>query len=272
VVSAVALTVTLAARTPLVGALVKSTGGFSPHPADARVFYEAGAEREAGEVAAFLDEAVEVVQEAHGRPFREPVKVYVCASQESLNGFLGLPPGAPIRGTVRFGDVFLAPSAFDWQGKDLHRESLLHEMSHLHLRQHLGFLAYRGRVPSWFHEGLADLVGGVGGEGVTEEEALTAIQAGQALRPDSTGRLLTLARVSSNGLSGPMFHRQSRMFLTYIRDGDPGAFQAFLQDLLDEKELAGPFRKHLGQGTSETWRAFNQKLLKEELPNDQGTG
>jgi len=161
---------------------------------------------------------------------------------------------------VRLGQVFLAPSAFDWRGEDLHEGSLLHEMSHLHLRQHLGFLAFRGKVPSWFHEGLADLVGQVGGEGITAEAAAAAIFEGRALSPDSTGRLWTLDRVSSNGLGGPMFHRQSRMFVTYIRDQDPAAFRSLLHDLVEQKELARLFRTHLGRGTDEMWEEFVASL------------
>jgi hypothetical protein len=68
--------------------------------------------------------------------------------------------------------------------------------------------------------------------------------------------LWSLKRIADNGLGGPMFHRQSRMFLTYIRDRDPAAFRAFLQDLLDEKELVGPFRTHYGLGTQEMWQEF----------------
>lgn len=256
----------LAGRGPVVAALAKSTDAFIPNGTDGRVLSEPGAEAEADRVADFLSEAVDRVETEHGRPFRNPFRVYVCATQQSLNEFIGLPPGAPIRGTVRFGDIFLAPSAFAWQGQDLHRESLLHEMSHLHLRQHLGFLAYRGKVPSWFHEGLADIVGEVGGEGITEAEALAAIQEGRALQPDSTGRLWTPERISSGGLAGPMFHRQSRMFLGYIRDRDPEAFQAFLGSLLDERELAGPFRRHLGLGTREMWSAFLDASVDPPLP------
>lgn len=246
----------MASRSPVFAALTRSTSAFTPSATDPRVRFEAGAQDQAAQVATFLGEAVAIIEAEQGRPFKKPFLVYVCATQPSLNEFLANPPMAPIRGAVRFGDVFLAPSAFLWHGQDLHRESLLHELSHLHLRQHLGFLASRGRVPSWFHEGLADLVSGAGGEGVAEAEAMKAIQSGRALNPEPTGRLWTLRRIADNGLGGPMFHRQSRMFLAYIRDRDPSAFRGFLRDLLEEKELAGPFRAHFGLGTEEMWQEF----------------
>jgi hypothetical protein len=46
------------------------------------------------------------------------------------------------------------------------------------------------------------------------------------------------------------------MFLTYIRDRDPAAFQALVRDLLEYKELAGPFRTHFGLGTEGMWQEF----------------
>jgi hypothetical protein len=255
-----ALAVVMAMRSPLFAALTKSTADFAPHPVDSRVRFEKGTEEEAAGVAAFLREAVASIEAEQGRPFKKPFQVFVCATQRSFNEFLGLPPTAPIRGAVRLGEVFLAPSAFSWNGRDLHRESLLHELSHLHLRQHLGFRAFRGHVPSWFHEGLADLVSGAGGESVPESDAISSIRSGRGLNPEASGHLWSLRRINDNGLGGPMFHRQSQMFLRYIRDRDPGVFQRFLEDLLEERELAGPFETHFGLGTREMWQEFVASL------------
>jgi len=247
-------------RNPVGRALLKPKSGFLPVETDHRVFVEAGAEERASLVAFFLPQAIALIEGSQGRPFKKPFRVYVCATQGSLNEFIGLPPGAPIRGTVRFGEVFLAPSAFDWRGEDLHRESLLHELSHLHLRQQLGFLASRGNIPSWFHEGLADLVSGAGGEGISDEEARQAILGGPTLQPDSTGSLWSLRSVTDQGLRGPMFHKQSRMFLAYLESRDPGGFHAFLLQLQEEKELAGPFRAAFGAGVGEVWEEFRTAL------------
>jgi hypothetical protein len=255
-----ALAVVMAVRSPLFAALTKSTADFAPHAVDSRVLFEEGAEDEAAGVAAFLGEAVAIIEAAQQRPFKKPFQVFVCASQTSFNEFLALPPTAPIRGAVRLGEVFLAPSAFSWHGQDLQRESLLHELSHLHLRQHLGFRAFRGHVPSWFHEGLADLVSGAGGESVPESDAISAIRSGNGLNPEASGHLWNLRRISDNGLGGPMFHRQSQMFLRYIRDRNPPAFQAFLEALLEEKELAGPFETSFGLSTREMWQEFVASL------------
>lgn len=241
-------------------ALLKGKEGFVPHDLDERVWVEHGAQRFGAPIARSLGTAVAVIEEVHGRPFKYPVTVFVCSSQDSLNEFLGLPPEAPIRGAVRFGKVYLAPSAFDWNGQDLHRESLLHELSHLHLRQRLGFLAYRGALPSWFHEGLADLVSGAGGEGIDSSQAIRTIRAGRTVSPDSTGRLWTLRRVDDSGLGGPMFHKQSRMFVGFLAEKDPPGFRAFLRAVQDEGAFAGPFRDQFEEGVPEMWNDFVSSL------------
>jgi hypothetical protein len=237
-------------------ALTKSKGSFVPHAVDARIRYEPGAERFADALVPFLATAVRTVEEGHGRPFKDPFEVFLCATQESLNEFIAAPPGSPIRGTVLFGRVFIAPSAFDWEGHDTHRESLMHELSHLHLRQHLGGITDRKNMPGWFREALADLIAGSGGEGITDREAIRAILEGRALVPDSTGALFRVKRVQDYQLRGPMLHKQSTMFLSFIRERDPSAFDRFLSDLQSERSFAGPFRAHYGMSVQEMWSGF----------------
>ncbi|HSG07331.1 MAG TPA: hypothetical protein VLA36_03170 [Longimicrobiales bacterium] len=256
-----------ATQSPVFAALAKSKKDFAPLPTDARVRFEPGAEAMATRIGAFLDTAIATVEATHGRPFREAFTVYVCATQRSLNEFLALPPGAPIRGTVLFGQVFLAPSAFDWQGDDVHRESLTHELSHLHLRQNLGLAAHRGEIPPWFNEALADLVSGAGGEGIPTEEAVRAIVRGPALRPDSTGNLWSLQRTGTYGLSGPMLHKQSRMFIEYLRDRDPAGFPAFLTMIQEKRTFAAPFREHFGGSVEDLWTGFVESLRTDDTPD-----
>ena len=78
---------------------------------------------------------------------------------EDHDEFVAHPSSYPIRGPVLLGNVFTAQSAFDFQNMDTHREPLLHELSHLHLLQHLGFFGYR-KIPIWFTEGLANCLAG----------------------------------------------------------------------------------------------------------------
>ena len=55
-----------------------------------------------------------------GATFSDDFTVYMCNTQESLNAYIAAPPGSPIRGTAVRGDVYLSPSAFDWEGQDTH--------------------------------------------------------------------------------------------------------------------------------------------------------
>jgi hypothetical protein len=251
-------------RTPVGSALMKSRASFRPHPSDSRVRFEPGADRMADLIVAFLDTAVAKVEDAQGGPFVRPITVFVCATQRSLNEFTALPPDLPVRGTVLFGDVYIAPSAYDWMGEDVHRQSLMHELSHLHLRQRLGWLTARGSIPPWFHEALADQVSGAGGEGVSRARAARAILRGPALKPDSTGNLWTLRRVGNYGLSGPMLHRQGQLFIDYLRGRDPEGYPGFVLAIQEQRSFAKPFRDHFGGGVEALWHDFVESLAREE--------
>jgi len=253
-------------RTAIFAALTKSKDAFLPHAVDARVRYEPGADEHASAVAWYLSTAVGIVEDFHGGPFSGDVEVFVCASQESLNDFVALPAGVPIRGTVRFGQVFMSPAAFSWEGMDTHRESLTHELAHLYVRQHLGTVSYLEHVPGWFHEALANMVAVSGGEGISRAEATTAILEGRAFVPDSAGSLFRPKRAHSYGLQAPMLHKQSTMFLQFVADSDETAFQAFLADLLEEHTFAGPFRRHFGVGVDGMWVRFVEHLRVSEGP------
>jgi hypothetical protein len=261
VVLAVA-TILLVVASPSFRALTKTRSQFVSHPLDPRVFYEPGAERYAQRVASFLPHAVETVETVHGLPYKSPVRVYVCATQRSLNEFIAAPPATPIRGTVAMESVFLAPSAFDWGGVDTHRETLTHELSHLHIRQRLGLVAHRSAVPAWFNEGLANLVAGAGGEGITEEDATEAVLAGRGFEPDTAGAMFRPKGPQSYGLPAPMLQKQATMFLAFIRDTDPSAFDSFLLELQLAKNFAGPFRTHFGMDAREMWMRFEKELGK----------
>ena len=121
--------------------LCKSKKHFIKHPESDLVFYEPGAKDYADKIAAFLPAAIERVERVHGLPFEEQFKIYVCNSQKSFNEFTAntSPSRYPIRGTALLGDVLIAPSAFNFIGLDTHKKTLMHELSHLHIQQKVGF-------------------------------------------------------------------------------------------------------------------------------------
>jgi hypothetical protein len=84
--------------------------------------------------------------------------------RKSLNEFLANPPGTAPRGAAAMGDVYIGPRAFSFFGYDTHKESLMHELSHLHLKQRLGYFGFgvKIKIPVWFSEGLANNIAGSG--------------------------------------------------------------------------------------------------------------
>jgi hypothetical protein len=65
-------------------AATRSTTQFRPSPIDPRVAYEPGAETMARGVALALPDAVATVEQHQYGPFAVPVRVYVCATVESV--------------------------------------------------------------------------------------------------------------------------------------------------------------------------------------------
>ncbi len=250
----------LVARSPFTRALIKSTDHFLPHGGEARVFYEPGAEDHADSIAAYLPAAIEAVERCHGLPFAEPVRIYVCDRQESLNEYIAAPWYSGVRGTSVLGRVFISPLAFFFMGRDTHRETLIHELSHLHIWQRLGYFGCKGNIPVWFHEGLANTVAGMGEEQIDAEEAAKAVLEGYHFIPDSRGTRLMMKRAPDYGLDYPMFHSQSTMFVLFIMDRNREAFRGFLIDIQEGKSFASSFEDRFGADVDAMWEEFVSHL------------
>jgi hypothetical protein len=229
------------------------------------VLYEPGAEAYARRIAEFLPEAVERVERVHGLPFKEPFKIYVCSSQKSFNEFTANTSLYPIRGTALLGDVFIAPAAFNFIELDTHKETLMHELSHLQLRQRLGF--FKGRkIPLWFREGFADYTAGSGGEGIDYEDAVNFILNGKHFIPEEEGAIFGSFNSALNGLSGPMFHMQVKMLVTWLAESESLKFRSFVLALQKGESFSKSFRVVMGSSVQDKWSQF-VSLLKQEYSN-----
>ncbi len=237
-------------------ALLKSKSHFVQHSIDARVRYEPGAEQYADALADDLGDAVARVEEIHGVPFKKAFTVYMCATQASLNEYVANPPHLPVRGTVPFGNVLIAPSAFHWHGEDTHKGTLRHELSHLLLKQYLGEIKNRTIIPVWFSEGLADVVCDCAGEGISDETANRAIMAGRRFIPDTNNSLFKVKRASDYGMDYPMFHRQSHLLVAFMRDTYGSAFQALLADIHSGTSFDRACGEHLDVSPDTLWEAY----------------
>jgi len=193
---------------------------------DDRVFNEpATPEANTAQVLELLDESVATVERAHGRAFAGPVRVYICATQQSYNARTGDFEQGRARGAVFADCVFLSPRTFD---TNTCREILTHELSHLHFRQHLGS-AYTSGIPGWFQEGLAVYISdGGGAEPVSVHQARVSILSGVSMKPEDVGS--RFPRMSSgHGLKHHMFYRQSAMFVEFFAKSRPDAFARLLE-------------------------------------------
>ena len=243
-------------------ALFRAKDGFIACEREPRVLFEPGAERWAGMVARDLPGAIELVERKQLRPFKRPLRVYVCATQESFNACMAAPPGAAARGVKVGNDVFLSPESFSsWRG-DTHASVLAHELSHLHIYQRMGHIRFLWTLPVWFVEGLAVTVSGGGGEGVADAEAIRAIAEGRHFVPDDSGALLRPKRAADYGLETFMFYRQSELFVSYLWAADPEAFERLLLELQSggRKSFREAFEECFRVGVGGMWERFEEQL------------
>ena len=246
--------------TPYSTALFKSKSHFIRHSSTPNVYYEQGAEKYADSIAHYLPKAVAIVEQVHGLPFEESFKIYICNTQKSFNEFTAITTSQyPIRGTALLGDVLIAPSAFNFIGIDTHKETLTHELSHLYFQQRLGFIKRR-KHPAWFSEGFADYIAGSGGEGVSESKAINFILSGKHFIPEEEGEIFGSLNSAFNGLSGPMFHKQVKMFTTWLIESDPLKFKSFLQEIQNDKSFRESIKNRFGYDVPELWKKFIQQL------------
>jgi len=249
--------VVVLSKSPLGDVLFSSKSHFIVHPVDDRVLYEPGAEKHANQIANFLEYAVQVVEKGHQKPFHKPFKVYVCATQESHNKFIGDRSGYPIRGCSLWGNVYIAPAAFQFHGQDTHKATLIHELSHQHLWQSLGFLWNR-KMPFWFSEGLADHLAGLGGVGISDAQAVKEILEGNhfTLNEDQSVTSTLRKVIISAGISPVMFHAQVKLFVDYIASANPEAFGKFVAAVENKRAFEQSFEELYGVSIAGKWEQF----------------
>jgi len=165
-----------------------------------------------------------------------------------------------VRGMALARDVWLSPLAFEYRGRDTHRESLTHELVHLHVAQHLGWHHRIRTLPTWFSEGLADLVAGTGFETFAAEAAATALREGPRFSPDAAGRPLMPRPPTGYGLPAPLLHAEARLFVEHLRDRDPRGFREMVGAVLDGRPFADAVDETFGRPLDRLWSDFLGEL------------
>ena len=236
-------------------AMTKSTDEFQILKQDSRIKYEEGSIKLAEDVAPYLESAIQTVENIQGA-FRKPVVIYITKSIDSFSSYCASQyPSACVIGDR----LFISPKLL--KQKNRIPGILTHELSHLQHTQDIGRWDYQTKLPVWFKEGLAVYVsGGSGAEGITEQEAIEAIDHGQAINPNGSGGLLFRKTASSFGLKPHMFYRQSEMYVKWLHEMSPSKFRQLFAALRQAKSLDEALSSVYGFSVQQGWVKFKGEL------------
>ena len=238
-------------------AYFRSTDHFIVYPQDPRVLFEPGAEAFIPEVVAALPPAIEKVASGQYLPFSEPVRVYLCASDESYYRLTGTKACAVVTHKLFLSRTLL-------EEPQIVPLYLTHELSHLHLHQRLGIWRLQ-KLPPWFKEGLAALVSGGGGaQRVTDSQAIEAMNQGHTFIPDEGRGVLASLFFPRYGsywhLENQMFYHQAMLFVGFLREKDEAAFRRMLLGIQSGSPFAVSLEKAYGLPLADLWRHYLQEI------------
>jgi hypothetical protein len=194
------------------------------------VHYEPGSETAAGVIVRQFDRSLAVIEDTHRADMKHKPEVYICARPACYDSYAFTPSG--VAETNGAGTQILM-NASQLERRARLRRVFLHELVHAFWHQR------RIRcLPRWWSEGLAvSISGGGGAERVSVAEAVAAIRAGQVFQVTDVSSCWTRDDLSREGLTWPMFYRQSGLFVDYLRARQPIAFDHVLQRLREGGEL-----------------------------------
>ena len=252
----IAISILLLAGCSLVA---RVTYDFATLPDNNQIFYEAGAQDLAKLAAAELAIGINKVERLQFVPFkdREAIKVYVFNDKNRYANFSSA--SVLTRGSSTTDEVYLS-------GKLRERINtlpniLVHELSHVHIRQYVGTFAYITNIPGWFLEGIAVSVSSGGGaENVTEVQALASIRKAVRFAPDDSGRIIGHKTAHNYGLEPQMYYRQASLFVEYLQKTNSGAFEGSLVDIVNGASFREVWPKHYGHTISDLWRNFEKSI------------
>ena len=253
--------VTLVLLSPRGRCALRIAPGFVPYPDDSRIYYVPGSELVTARFAGLLQAAIGEVEAGLAAPFRSPFRVYVCPTHEDFARRIGEPPGTLVRGIEFPKDIWVSPKAFEFFGLDTGKATLAHELVHLHFGQHLGLGGRLRPTPSWFEEGVADWIAGTGFERMSRDEAVAAYRSGTRLVPDALGRPLIPRRPPDYGLTWPVFHAQSRMFVEHLHSTREESFAVLVRSIQAGTRFDVAFREAFGRSLEDEWQGFVESIM-----------
>lgn len=232
---------------------------FVPLPENNHILYESGAEDLAKLAAAGLAIGINKVEKRQFVPFknRQTIKVYVFNDRNHYANFSRA--SILTRGSSTTDEIYLSEKLRE--RIDTLPNILVHELSHVHIRQYTGTFKYLTNIPGWFLEGMAVSVSSGGGaENVTPAQARAAVRSGARFEADDSGRIIGHKTAHDYGLEPHMYYRQTSLFVEYLQKINPDAFEATLVDIVNGGGFREAWPKHYGRTMSELLRDFQRSI------------
>ncbi len=228
-------------------------------PENSQILYEAGAEDLAKLAAAELALGMSKVERRQCLPFnsRQLIKIYIFNDRNHYANFSNAP--AITWGSSTTDEIYLSEKLRE--RISTLPNILIHELSHVHIRQYVGTFKYIKDIPGWFLEGLAVSVSSGGGAGdITAEEAQTALENGNRFEPDDSGSIIGPKTAHNYGLEPKMYYRQAGLFVDYLQKTNPHAFEAALVGVLNGASFREVWPMHYGRTIADLWQSFEKSI------------
>lgn len=252
----VLITVDLVVNAHFVRAYLTQPENFTASTSTPSLYFQPEMSSLASELDAQYSDAVETVEAAYGLHFVSVPRVYLCGTKRCFEDMTGV-ANRFIRGAATPRGVVISPDILEWRESTV--PILEHELSHLMLKQRLGF--FRRPPPAWFNEGFAVLISeGAGAERVSRDEAIDAIRAGHHFEPITRSRLFRPQTARDFGLTTHMFYRQAWLFLEFLEAREPGSVRDIANRTAQGEGFSASFNSIFGAPPDALWEEFEVSL------------
>ncbi len=223
------------------------------------IFYEPGAEDLTQLVADNLSSSLEKVAQEQVVPFKDldAIKVYVFNDIERYARFSHA--SNLTRGSSTTDEVYISAKLRD--RIDTLPGILIHELSHVHIRQYTGTWRYIRDIPGWFLEGVGVLTSaGAGAESVSSQEAVQYLKTNPAFLLHDSGGIYRHKYAHDYGLEPHLYYRLASLYVGYLRQSNPQGFAAAFNDMLQQSSYSEAWAKHYGKSNAVLWQEFIASL------------
>jgi hypothetical protein len=244
------------------------TYDFHAMQSNPQVLYEPGTEDIAEKVVELLPAAMEIIEENQYALFldRDAVRVFIFNDRKRYARFSAA--SIKSRGSATTNEIYLSEKMRE--DIDTLPLILIHELSHVHIRQYSGSFKYVTDIPGWFLEGFAvNVSAGGGAESVTAEQAKSAMRNGWHFRAVDRGRISGHYTAHDYGLQPHMYYRQAALFVKYLETSNPHAFARSIRDILDGTRFREVWPEHYGRDITKLWQEYLEGIQAWQSPGSR---